>query len=265
MSVASATVSGTLDTGSSGTVTAYINQLVFNNDPAALGGVNFLCPPGSTICNADVTTGTNLAFAGCPSGALGTGTTNPLPANPCLTVQEGIDVNSPVTAASAGQNNFMTFSNNPNLAFSLTGVTTFTNTNCAALTVTQSCVVFAGSPILLTLEPNNQTQVDFYISGNASDTGANGSGTPYAGFFQSPITKPLPNGAAPTPANIQLYFCGTNNVTNPATQCSTTASISSSQAGSFTATLTPEPSSMAMMVLGGALVALTARRRRSVR
>jgi PEP-CTERM motif len=268
---ASAAVVGTLDTGSTGTVTATINSVTFNNDPSAVGGTNFGCTSGSLICDSDVSTGSNLAFAGCASGAtLPSG--SPPGANGCLFAGEAVDVSSPITALSVPQASFLTFSNNSNLIFSLTGVSTFMNSNCAALLVTQSCVVFPGSPLLLTLEPNNQTEVQLFVSGTASDTGAAGlaAGDPYAGFFSSNITNPLAGAAAghtaPTPADIQFLFCGTNTVTS-ASQCSATASITSSQSGSFTAspitnTGTPEPSSMVMVLTGAGLIGIAFRRRR---
>jgi len=262
---ASGSVVGTLATGSTGTVTATIDSVTFNSDPAAqptAGGSNFSCPAGSLICDSDVATSTSLTFAGCASGVLGS--------PGCLSVGEGVDVNSPITIASVPEANFLTFSNNANLVFSLTGVSTFTNTNCAALLVTQSCVVFSGSPLLLTLEPNNQTEVQLFVSGTASDTGDAGlaAGSAYSGFFSSNITSPIAGAAAgftaPTPGDIQLFFCGTNNVT-ASTVCSTTASITSSQSGSFTATPVsgvPEPTSMAMLLMGGGLMAIATRRHR---
>jgi len=257
MSTASASVVGTLATGSTGTVTATISAVIFNNDPAALGGTNFLCPALSPACDSDVATSTSLAFAGC-SGVLGTAG--------CLSSTEGIDVNSPITAASVGENSFMTFSNNANLVFSLTGISTFGNATCLGLAVTQSCVVFPGSPLLLTLEPNNHTQVSLFVSGKVSDTGVGGlgAGSLYSGGFTQLLTGNLPDGSLPTPADIQNYFCGTNTVTSPA-QCDASKSITSSQSGSFTATAqasTPEPSSLAMMLVGAGLIALAARRNR---
>jgi hypothetical protein len=257
MSTASASVSGTLATGSTGTVTATIGEVIFNNDPAALGGTNFACPAMSAACDSDVATSTTLAFAGC-SGVLGTAG--------CLSSTEGIDVNSPITAASIGESNFLTFSNNGSLVFSLTGISTFTNATCVGLAVTQSCVVFPGSPLLLTLEPNNHTQVSLFVSGKVSDTGAGGlaAGSVYSGGFTQLLTGNLPDGTLPTPADIQNYFCGSNTVTS-ATQCDPTKAITSSQSGSFTATAstgTPEPSSFAMMLVGAGLIAFASRRNR---
>jgi hypothetical protein len=256
---ASASVSGTLATGSTGTVTATIGAVYFNNDPAAIGGTNFACP--SAACDSDVATSTTLAFgtgATTCSGVLGS-------AN-CLSSAEGIDVNSPITSLSVPENTFMTFSNNANLVFSLTGISTFGDATCLGLTVTQSCVVFPGSPLLLTLEPNNHTQVSLFVSGKASDTGVGGlaTGSIYSGGFTQLLTGNLPDGSLPTPADIQNYFCGTNTVTSPG-QCDASKSITSSQSGSFTATAqasTPEPSSLAMMLVGAGLIALAARRNR---
>ncbi len=255
MSIASASVSGTLLTGSSGNVTATINSITFGRDSAAIGGTNFACPaaPAATVCDSDVAAGTTLTFSN----------------GPALTTQEGIDVASPITAASVGNPDFLTFSNDPNLVFSLTGISTYSNTNCAGVSAggsgPSSCVVFAGSPLLLTCQGSSaigcaggDTLVSISVSGAASD--GTSPASPYIGGFSQTLTANLPNGAAPTPVNIQNYFC-------PGGVCSSTAAITSSQSGSFTATFigTPEPSSMAMMLVGAGLLALTARRRRSVR
>lgn len=257
MPTASGAVAGNLFTGSTGTVTATISEIIFNNDPAALGGTNFACPALAPACDSDVANNTTLAFAGC-SGVLGSAG--------CLSAQEGVDVNSPISAASIGENNFLTFSNNANLVFSLTGISTFGNANCVGLTPGQSCVVFPGSPLLLEDVSPTQTDVVFIVSGKVSDSGIGGlaTGSTYSGGFTQLLTANLPNGTAPTPANIQFYFCGTNSVTSPA-QCDPSKSITSSQSGSFTATLvssTPEPSSLAMMLVGAGLIAFAARRNR---
>lgn len=256
VSTASASVTGTLATGSTGTVTATIDEVIFNNDPAALGGSNFACPTGSAACDSDVATSTNLTFAGC-SGVLGTAG--------CLSQQEGVDVNSPISGASLGESNFLTFSNNANLVFSLLGISTYTNTACAGLSVGSSCVVYPGSALLLTLLPNNETLVSLSVSGKVSDTGASGLGTGsnYNGGFSQTLTSNLTNGMAPTPADIQFFFCGTNSV-NSIGQCSSTATITSSQSGSFTAVSSssvPEPSSLAMLLLGSGLILFAAGRR----
>src|SRR5580658_5864467 len=114
MSTASASVAGTLTTGGGNSVTATIGEVIFGADPTAVTGSNFTCP--SPTCDAQVGAGTSLAFAGC-SGVLGSAG--------CLSSSEGIDVNSPISAASLGENNFITFSNNSNLVYSITGISTF--------------------------------------------------------------------------------------------------------------------------------------------
>lgn len=270
MSPAFASVSGTLETGSTGTVTATLTSIIFNNDPAALGGSNFTCPPGGP-CDSDVATGTALSFAGCASGILNTAG--------CLSTQEGIIVASPITGGSIPTNSFMTFSNNANLVFSLLGISTYTNSTCTGLALFSSCVVYPGSALILTAEPGGQTQVSLSVSGDASDTGVAGLSAPgvstYSGGFNQRLTMNLPDGLAPTPANIQFYFCGTNTVSSVG-QCLTyeagqpggaaAFSITSSQSGSFTASIgttgTPEPSSWAMLLMGTGLIALAARRRK---
>ena len=247
VSTASATVVGTLATGSSGTVTATTTSVTFSNDSAGLGGSNFACPPASAQCDSNVSSGTTLSFAGC-SGVLGSAG--------CLSAQEAIDVNSPIGPGSVGENNFLTFSNNANLVYSLLAIATYSNAGCLGLSVGQSCVIYPGAALLLTLESNG-TQVTLSVSGKASDTGIAGlaTGASYVGGFTQLLTGNLPNGQAPTPANIQVYFCGTNNVTTIA-QCDPSAFLTSSQSGSFTANAVPEPSSVAMVLLGGGLTLL---------
>lgn len=251
---ASAGVQGTLLTGSSGTVTATTLQISFSNDSAALGGSNFLCPPGSLACDSDVSSGTTLSFAGC-SGVLGSAG--------CLSDQEAVDVNTPISASSIGENNFLTFSNNANLIFSLLGIFTGTNTDCLSLAVGNSCYIYPGAAVQLTLEPGNTTRVSITLTGKASDAGVAGLATAstYIGSFSQSLTGTLPDGTAPTPADIQHYFCGTNTVTS-VTQCLGSASLTSSQSGSFTATLVPEPSAIGLSLMGGILIVAARIRRK---
>src|ERR1700694_1906070 len=105
VSSASASVINTLLTGSSGTMTISLNPIViFNTDSAAVGGGN-----------SDVAAGTNLAFAGCASGVLGT--------PGCLSLQEGVTITTPDLTLSApspaNANTFLTFAAHPNLVFSI--------------------------------------------------------------------------------------------------------------------------------------------------
>lgn len=263
---AQATVSGILDTGSTGSVTATLTSLSFSNDPAAqpaTGGANFSCPLDSPACNSDVSSSTVLSFAGC-AGILGTGT--------CLTAGEGVDVSGgTITAASVPENNFLTFSNNSNLVFSLTGIDTYVgdpgvSTDCAGLSVGQSCTAYVGSPVLLTVKAGGSTDVSFDVTGIASDTGVAGlaNGSVYQGGF----TQHLPSESA---AAIQMFFCGTN--ANPTiTTCLTYEAanpnlgpfeITSSQSGSFAASAVPEPNTLALMLIGGLLIGVTRIRRRA--
>ena len=248
---ASATVINTLLTGSTGTVTASLNSLIFNNDPAAL-------PLGTCTttlgrgCNSDVSTNTSLIFTGGP-----------------LTTGEGIYVNNNDLTLSAPSvtdaNNFLTFASHPNLVFSIAWPPGpgSPNTNCATANSNGlSCSVFAGSPILLTYI-NGHTSASIGVNGKASDTGVAGlaGGSNYVGGFSQTFTDLLPNGTAPTPLNIQLYFCPSG--TCVAADFQSGKSITSSQSGSFTAaTVVPEPTTISLTLLGGLLGALGSLRRK---
>jgi hypothetical protein len=243
VSDASATVINTLLTGSTGTVTASLTSLIFNNDPAALPSGTCTTTLGKG-CNSNVAAGTSLSFVGGP-----------------LVTGEGIYVNnndlisSPPSAADA--NSFLTFASHPNLVFSVAfppGPGS-ANTNCATASSNGlSCSVFAGSPVILTYA-NGDTFIAFSVHGQVSDTGVAGlaTGSSYTGGFSQFFTSLLPNGAAPTPLNIQLYFCPSGTCT-PADFASG-RSITSSQSGTFTAASVPEPQTTAL-VLGGLLVLL---------
>src|SRR5260370_2032627 len=136
VSDASASVMGTLLTGSSGTVTVSLNSAGFNSDHAATGGGN-----------SDVSNGTVLSFTGC-SGVLGS--------PGCLSTQEGVTVNNAdltLTAPSAANaNTFLTFAAHPNLLYSINWPPCPGSpiTNCATPNPNGlSCPVFAGAPIVL--------------------------------------------------------------------------------------------------------------------
>jgi len=226
----------TLLTGSTGTVTVGLTSVTFNNDPAAIGGSNFPCPAAGP-CNADVATGTNLTLA---ARALGVG--------------EGIIVSSPLTGASIGTNNFLTFANHANLDYSLTAIDTYSNANCASLAVTQSCVVYPGSAILLTLSTSTSTTASLGLHGRASDTGTGGlaAGSNWQGGFSQKVFVLPDNVTVATPASIQFYFCGTNTVNSIADCLGTGAnkSITSSVSGNFFATAVPEPLTLSLVGAG---------------
>ena len=137
--------------------------------------------------------------------------------------------------------NFMTFTTVPGLAFDLGFVGPGSaNTNCAGLAIGGSCSVFAGSPFILTLTPTG-TGVVFALGGIARDgtTPSNWSGN-----FTTSIS-------GMTPLQIQEAF-GCVAGQGPAACTHPTATIGSTFAGEFTATVTPvpEPGSIGLMGLG---------------
>lgn len=251
---ASPSVMNTLLTGSTGTVTVTLNSLFFNIDPSALpGGVACTTYLGKG-CNSDVATSTNLSFIGGP-----------------LTTGEGVYVNNNdlsllITPTAADQNQFLTFASHPNLVFSLSGPPGpgSSNTNCATTNSNAAapCSVFAGSPIILSYV-NGHTNASVGVAGLASDTGVAGlaTGNGYQGGFSQTFTQLLPNGAAPTPANIQLYFCPSGTCT--AADFASGRSVTTSQSGSFTVSSVPEPSSVFLGSLGILLLVGGARLRKS--
>jgi len=241
VSDASASVINTLLTGSTGTVTVTIGSVFFNTDPEPGAGCQTTLLKG---CDADVATFTNLAFTG---GPLATG--------------EGIYINNndlTAGASAADMASFLTFASHPNLVFNETLIGPGSaNTNCATANSNGlSCSVFAGSPILLTYL-NGQTIASISVSGRASDTGTGGlaTGSTYIGGFSQTLSS-LPNGTAPTPFDVQQYFC-------PGGVCDPTKSITTSQSGTFTATNVPEPSAVFLGSLGIVMLLVGARFRKS--
>ena len=240
---ASASITGTVLTGSSGSVTLSLSDIFFNVDPAAVGGGN-----------SDVANGTNLIFTGCASGVLS--------APSCLSAQEGVTINNADLTLSApsvaNANTFLTFAAHPNLVYSMVWPPGpgSANTDCAlANSNGLSCSVFAGSPLILTYA-NGNTFLGLGVHGNASDAGVGGLATAstYTGGFSEFFTALLPNGTAPTPQNIQLFFCPSG--TCVAADFTSAKFITSSQSGSFTATPdsnvppVPEPSTLLLSSLG---------------
>ena len=257
VSNASASIMGTVLTGSTGNVTVSLSSVIFNADPAANGGGN-----------SDVANGTALTFAGCASGVLGSAG--------CLSAKEGVTVNNAdltLTAPSAANaNTFLTFAAHPNLVYSMvfppgpgSAVADCSTANSNGL----SCSVFAGSPIILTYA-NGDTFVGLGVHGNASDTGVGGLATAstYSGGFSEFFTALLPDGNAPTPQNIQLYFCPdfvSNGNACSAADFNSGRNITSSQSGTFTASNIPEPSPLILSSIGILLLLAGARIRKSHR
>jgi hypothetical protein len=216
---------GTLNVGSGGTATVSLSSLLFNPDPSST--------PVGPPWNAEVASGTTLSFTGGP-----------------LNVTEGILINGGAPITSTPITSFMTFAAHPNLVFNLAAFGSgSSNTNCASVvSIGQSCSVFTGSPVVLTLTPTG-TSVSFSLNGKASDTGVAGlaTGSSYIGSFSTPLVTPLPNGASPTPANVQSYLCpnATASGCQPA-DFALNRSITSPFGGQFIASAIPEPAGMGL-------------------
>lgn len=200
-------------------------------------GLTFGAPP-----NLKVTSST-LTYAG---GSLAVGTTGAI---------ANIGMTFPIP-------NFMTFNGTP-LNFTLTSIGPGSaNTDCSTANANGlSCSIPLGgglvSPIILTYD-NGATDAALHLAGTVTDgSGAVSSwtgtlGTTLTGDL-STYTNPSVTGQA-TPANIALFF-----------QNHPTGSITSSHSDTFNVQFSsvPEPSTLPLLALGGVLVGLVARRRRT--
>jgi PEP-CTERM motif len=224
---ASAGVIGTLFSGSSGEITVTTNSITWNTDPGSISAGTW---------NGEVANGTNLTFQGCTGGLGSAG---------CLFNGEGIDINHLAALVNGVTpipiDGFLLFAANPALDFTLTAISPGSaNTNCSGLSIGQSCSVFVGSPIILTLLTSNRTSVQLSMLGTATD--GSGLTSNWTGGFSATIPTM-------TPAQIEAFFGANPN-----------GSISASNSGSFFATTVPEPVSMAL--IGGGLLALAVIKRR---
>jgi len=246
MGTASASIVGTLLTGSAGDITVSNAGITWNTDPSST--------PAGPPWNGEVANGTNLSFVGCPSGVLNSAG--------CLSVTEAVEINHALTLSPGSIlpiDGFLLFANHGNLDFKLVDVLAGSNnTNCAGLVnVGDSCSPFLGSPIILTLQAGGRTSATVNFDGVASDNGGVTFTSTWVGGFGATVNK--------LPSAIQAEFC-TVPASGPVlvSACTSTINESTSNSGSFFATATPEPGSLAL--IGGGLIGLAAllRRKKSV-
>lgn len=217
-----ATVTGELLTGGNGTLTVSATALTFT-------------PNDTSGFSTEVASGTNLTFAGCSSGVLGS--------SGCLSQGEGVDINGGATISSLGPiTDFLTFQNHSSLVYSLSGYEAgSSNANCAALTVGESCSVFVGSPVVLTLESGGNTAAELGVFGTVAD--GSGPASNWTGLFTATVNHE-------TPADLQAII-------------SKGGAITHTHSGDFTVTsVTPEPRLISLGAFGALFFAFLIQRRR---
>jgi hypothetical protein len=207
-----------------------------------IGALNIAnCPGGGVTVNLTtitwLPTGT-VAGTGCIDTGIGTSVSysgGTLGGGAVGNIQ---DLTSPTTFP---VNNFMTFTGTP-LDFilaALPAATATNGTNCASTTVGQSCVVFAGSPFLLTNEGSFGTAVSLTAMGTATD--GSGPASNWSGTFTTQVPQ--------TPSAIQSTITAGGSVT-------------STHSASFTVTsVVPEPGTISLALFGLAGVIAAARRK----
>lgn len=258
LNIASANVAGTLGVGSSGFVDATLDSLVWSPDSAAL-------PAPGPPWNGDVNSATNVTFTGCTSGVLNS--------PGCLILQEGILINNGnafcggfnPTVCSGGATTlpvqtFLQFELHPNLVYELDGVGAGSSNDCF-VNPTITCSIFVngvGSPVTLTPNGTGGTFVGIGFFGKASDTGVAGLSSPNASFWQGGFSATIPN---MTPAQIEAFFCDGHACTTADILAGKTLQVDS-VSGSFSATIVPEPGTVSLFLIGGALIGLSWFRRR---
>ena len=227
---ASATVIGTLATGSGGSLIFSLSFIRFAVDPSAN-------PPGPPW-NGEVSTATSLTFAGCPSGILGTaGCLDSAPFSPNEAVE--INHNTDLTASTVlPEDGFLLFAGNGTthvtIDYTLTSVLAgSSNTNCAGLAQFQSCSFFAGSPLVLTLQGAGTT-VTLNLAGSVTD------GVGAIANWTGKFAATFPN---QTPGQLQLALCPSG--TCGAADLARGTTLTTSNSGTFAAlAAVPEPSTL---------------------
>ena len=136
---------------------------------------------------------------------------------------------------------FLFFPSNPTLNFTLLGLGPGDgNTTCVA-TVGVNCSVFAGSPFILTTQAGGNTSVFLRAFGTVSD------GTTPNSTWDGAFTVTL---SGVTAAAVQTTILGGGSIT-------------STDAGNFSITAIPEPTTLALMGAGLFAFAVIGRRKRS--
>jgi len=193
---------------------------------------------GVTVSETQITWATVGPVSGCIVTGIGTDVTSA--SNGTLLSGVTGSILSLTAGGSTPVDSFMTFQGTT-LDFVLDGFvtpSTTNGTNCSSTTTGQTCVVFAGSPFILT-NLGSDTGVSLTAFGTVTDGAAVSE---WEGSFTTQLNM--------TPGAIQTTESGGG-------------SIQSTQSGQFNVSQNPEPASWIMMAGGLTALALIAKRRKT--
>jgi hypothetical protein len=116
---------------------------------------------------------------------------------------------------------------------------------CAAASSNASltCSIVPGSPFILNLSGTSSTSITVAASGTVADPNIPSQISTWLGGFSVTL-------AGQKPIDVYNQFISAGNITT-------------GQQGQFTATATPEPGTITMLLVGGALIAVSLRTRKS--